>query len=244
MLLQINSPIKKPEIMSNAISSYEELKKYKRFFNEGLLKIFELLYLTFEKDTTKHALSEEISDGYSYFILSHRSLQNKKYIDCLYFADKAKNILIKENNLKRIVHLNFDIMNSLNCVKNYKTCLDIAEKQMLALESFDCEGFEKEITLKHMLISALGLKKYELILNLLSDNKILTLTELTCYLYSLSKVSINEYKKYYERNVLEKNNKEFLETLNYYIIHKNRKGILKLENYEINKLVIETLKNA
>lgn len=248
LFLQINSLKKGIKVIADNITLYEELKKYKNFFNDDLLNIYELLYLTFEKDVTEYALSEEFSDGYSYFIVSYRSWQNRRYVDCLYFADKARSILLRENNIKRIVHLNFNVMSSLNYVKNYKACLEMAQKQMLALESFDCEGFEKETTLKHMLVAALGLGKYELILDLLTNNKNYSLTELTCYLYSMSKISLNDYKKYYEINVLREeydpDEKEFLGTLNNFIINKDKKALLKLENYKVTKIILEIIKNA
>lgn len=248
LFLQINSLEKGTKVISENIKYYDEVKKYKNFYNEDLLRIYELLYLTFEKDVTEYALSEEFSDGFSYFVVSYRSWSSKKYVECLYFADKARNILLKENNLKRIIHLNFNVMSSLNYIKNYKSCFEMAQKQLLALDSFDCNGFEKETTLKHMIVAALGLKEYNCILNLLSKNEDYSLTELICFLFAMSKISIKDYKKFYSENIkLDEYNKihqDFLVLLNEYILYNDKKALIKLEQFNFVKAILEIIKNA
>lgn len=248
LFLQINSLKKGDKIISENQAFYEEVKKYKSFFNNDLLRIFELLYLTFEKDVTEYALAEEFSDGFSYFIVSYRSWLNKKYVDCLYFAEKAQLILLRENNFKRILYLNFNVMSSLNYVKNYKTCLDMCQKQMLTLNSFGCEGFERENTLKHMIVAALGLKDYQLVINLLSNNENYSLTELTCYLFAMSKLSIKDYKNYFSDNIhledYNENNRNFLIILDKFILNNDKKLLIQLEQYNFVKAILEILKNA
>lgn len=248
LFLQINSLKKGAKVISENQAFYEEIKKYKNFFNDDLLKIFELLYLTFEKDVTEYALAEEFSDGFSYFIVSYRSWLNKKYVDCLYFAEKAQLILLRENNFKRILYLNFNIMSSLNYVKNYKACLDMCQKQMLTLNSFECEGFERENTLKHMIVAALGLKDYQLVVNLLSNNENYSLTELTCYLFAMSKLSIKDYQNYFSDNIhledYNENNRNFLIILNKFILNNDKKLLIQLEQYNFVKAILEILKNA
>lgn len=206
------------------------------------------MYLTFEKDVTEYALAEEFSDGFSYFIVSYRSWSNKKYVDCLYFAEKAQLILLRESNFKRILYLNFNVMSSLNYVKNYKACLDMCQKQMLALNSFECEGFERETTLKHMIVAALGLKEYQLVVNILSNNENYSLTELTCYLFAMYKISIKDYKKFFSDNIhledYSENNKNFLIVLNKFILNNDKRLLHQLEQYDFVKDILEILKNA
>lgn len=248
LFLQINSLKKGAKVISENLAFYEKIKNYKNFFNDDLLKIFELLYLTFEKDVTEYALAEEFSDGFSYFIVSYRSWLNKKYVDCLYFAEKAQLILLRENNFKGILYLNFNIMSSLNYVRNYKACLDMCQKQMLTLSSFECKGFEIENTLKHMIVAALGLKDYQLVVNLLSNNENYSLTELTCYLFAMSKLSIRDYKNYFSDNMhledYNENNRNFLLTLNNFILNNDKKLLIQLEQYNFVKAILEILKNA
>ncbi len=248
LFLIINSRSYTYDTLDKNNELYKEVKKYKIFYNDDLTQIFNLLYLTFDKDSKEYIMTGNFTDGFAYSICSFISWKNKRYINSLYYAETAKNILSKESNFRRIIYLNFTIMSCYNYTHNYRACYRLATEQLRSLNSFDNIEFEKEIVLKHLLVAMLGLGMYESIVDRIKGNESYSLTELVCYLVAKSKISMDEYERFFKENIKLENygefNRKFLSTLNEYIISRDKKILLNLEKYEFVKAVIDILKKG
>ena len=64
-----------------------------------------------ENDINEEVLSKTYKNELSYFTLSSKCILNGRYIEALYFADKAKQIFIKEENAKRYLDDNKTFIN-------------------------------------------------------------------------------------------------------------------------------------
>jgi len=176
---------------------YFEIKKFSPYYNESIKNIYKVLYYRFDKEIDEHTFVENDDDGYIYYMMCFRCLKINKYIESLYYAEKAKEILIRENNFKRIVYLNFNIMNCLNSLKKYQQAFEMAEKQILSIQSLSDMDYERRATQSHLVIASLGLKKYQYIIDELTKevgnelgNWIFNEEEYLIYLIELS------YQKY------------------------------------------------
>ena len=79
---------------------FDEISKYKSIFNEDLMVIYNLLNLVFCKELSNEILSKKYNNGMCYSIIASRHRINKRYFESLFFAYKAKEMFIMENNLK------------------------------------------------------------------------------------------------------------------------------------------------
>lgn len=154
-----------------------EISKYSLVFNDSLLVIFNLLKLVFCKELTNDLLTKKYNNGMSYSVIASRHRINKRYYESLYFAYKAKEMFIAENNLKRVLFINFTILNDLSLTDNFEEYYILAQEQMLTIRSFGIETKEYRGIIKHAVISALALKKYGKVIKLLDKSKKQTITE-------------------------------------------------------------------
>lgn len=116
---------------------YDEVKLYKKFFTEELLEVLDILTLFFETEFNEGEWKKNYTNAMVYQILSSRSFIKKKYIEALFYAYKSKEILLSEENFKRVITVNNTIMSCLLYVGNYEECLNIVNKQMLCIKSFE-----------------------------------------------------------------------------------------------------------
>lgn len=246
LFLIINSRSYTYDTLDKNNELYKEVKKYKIFYNDDLTQIFNLLYLTFDKDSKEYIMTGNFTDGFAYSICSFISWKNKRYINSLYYAETAKNILSKESNFRRIIYLNFTIMSCFNYTHNYRACYRLATEQLRSLNSFDNIEFEKDIVLKHLLVAMLGLGMYEEIVFLLEETQKFSLTKVICLLVAKSKISMDEYRNFYINNIkLEKyssDKQHFIILLNDYITNKDKKVLIELEKFEFVKAIIDILR--
>ncbi len=247
LLLVISSNKDYNTIINENISDYNELKKYIKFFDDNLYDVYELIYLTFEPNIADGYWLKNYNNGSAYCILSSRAYYNKRYIESIFFATKAKEFLSTDGNIIRMLFLNNTVMSSLLFVGNYQECNDIAFKQKLSLMSIKStyKILEKSVD-KYNIVSLLGLNRYSDIISILENGLSMNLTLLTCYMIAVFKEKgKKEYIKFFDDlgiELYELKDQEYLNTLNIILVS-NRKSLLpKLENYEIEKWIINILK--
>lgn len=247
LLLLASSNANHSSIIKNNIEDYKQLKKYKKFFTDELLNVYELIFLVFEADISDGYWLKNYNNGMAYYILASRSYYNKKYIESIFFATKCKEFLSAEGNIIRTLFLNNTLMSSLLYVGNYEECNDLAFKQNLSLKAINSQyTFLNKYAIKYYIASLLGLNKYSEIISKLENKPSYNITLLTCYLVAVFKVKgINEYyKAFNEINVenLDEKYKQYLNLLNT-VITKNKKSLLQqLAEYRMDDWIINILK--
>lgn len=247
LLLIISSNLDYKVIVENNIKDYNEVKKYSKFFTEDLMDIYELIYLTFEYNISEGYWLKNYNNGSAYFILSTRSYVNKKYIESIFFATKAKEFLSRDGNIIRTLFLNNTLMSSLLFVGNYQECNDLAFKQQLVLKAVNSQYiFLQKNAMKYNVVSLLGLNDYSKILIELDKYNSFNLTLLTCYLVSIykekgKKAYINYFNDLQIEN-LDNEYKEYLNILNIVILQNKKSLLQKLEKFDIEKWIVNILK--
>lgn len=248
LFLLINAPKFSDELYKEYIDLFNEVKKYKNFYNDSLRGIYNLFTLTFENNAIDYNLAKELYGGFSYYVASFRSWKDKKYTECLYYADKAKDILVRESNYKRIANLNFNIMSSLIYLNRFEECFELAFDQILMLESFAFQKSETKRTIKYLLPAAVGIGRYDFIVKRLKDSEVLSQVELVCYMIGLSQISLKEYEKFYNENIkvegLNENTLNLIKNTNNYILCTNKENLQKLDEIPSLKYIVHVLKSC
>lgn len=248
LLLIMNSNENPKNISKDYEDMFEQIKKFYHFFNKDLKDILEVVGVAFVNDITNIVLSKNYSNELSYHTLSTKCILQKRYIEAIYFSEKAKQSFIKEENFRRVYSINLNLMSAYNYLEKYYDCYMLSQKQMISLESHNIFEFEYLATQRHYVISCLGLGKYNEILNALGSKKQLNKTELCCYFISKYKTNKKEYNQYYNMlkssGVYSTSGTEFLELLNKFIIDEDKKSLTLLENHQITNAVIEILKKC
>lgn len=246
LFLKINSRYYSNESFEGWRSEYLDLKKYYAYFSEQLLSIFRLLEITFENDLAYQNIEESKNDGFSYFIRSFVTWKHHDYLASLYFSTKAREILNRENNFKRLSYVNLNHMSSLNYLENYEDCYSIAERQLLYLESISADSVEIKRTEEHLMMSALGLDKYDEIIEMLRNKKKMDLNQFSSLLVAYSKTDMEEYKRYYnceiKKTQFPDNVLEYFKLLNEFILTHNKKLIINFEKYNVSGVIINIYK--
>lgn len=248
LFLLINAPKFSDELYQNYLDLFNEVKKYKNFYNPSLRGIYNLFILTFESNSIDYNLAKELYGGFSYYVASFRSWKDKKYTECLYYADKAKDILVKESNYKRISNLNFNIMSSLIYLNCFEECFELAFNQMLMLESFAFQKSETKRTMKYLLPAAIGIGKYEFVVKKLKDLDTMSQVEIVCYMISLSQLSFKDYDSFYQENFKSQQSNDIvasiLKNTNNYIFSPNKDNLQKLDEFSSLKYIVHVLKSC
>lgn len=246
LLLGINAPTYTTDTIEKYQPLYEEVKQYKVFYTAELLKIYELFEISFEDKLLAKAKFKQYDNDMAYFILASKCHSKKQYVESLYFANKSKTISFERGNFKRYFYLNYIVMNSLIKVESYDECFDIAYRQKFSLESLNIKGYELTIANNYIVLSLVGLEKYERVLNLLSNKTNYNVTELTCYLISLYMTNKNNYVEYFEKkldlNSFPAEAREFFTLLNKYLVHSQKRVLNTLEYNNLSFPFIKNLK--
>lgn len=244
--LLANFPIDINKFIRENKNIYNEIKKYSQFLNEDLLEILDNLSFVFEKDIPEKALMKNYKNSLAYFSLASRLCDEERYAESIFMAKKAETILIEEKNYKRLLHLNTKIMHCLNLLENYKECFELCEMQLLTIDCFTDVDYEYQYTIQNLVISALALKKYKYVEDILLNKEKIYINECFCLLvaeYKLNKKNYKEYFKYYYENSKDEM-KELLKILDNYLKSGNKKVLMKLENTKILKKILKVLKIA
>lgn len=246
LFLYANSNKKIENILEICNELYQEVKKYDKFFCNDLQEIYELIYLTFEANIPANYWIKNYSNAIAYFVLATRSYLNQRYIESLFFAEKAKTMLLKDGNVNRVLYLNNTIMSNLIYVGNYEECYELATTQLLALESIGfTSGFQVKASKKFQVVALLGKKEYKEIKKLYYNKERFNLTEIICLLVALYMDDKKTYETYYKDIISDREEEElsFYKYLNIYLKNKNKASLEFLENQEIMKHLIVVLKN-
>lgn len=246
LLLIVNSKIDPKKTILEYQSLFTEINKYKEFYNNDLLEVFEIINISFINDIDLNVLSYDYKNELSYFTLSTKCILKGMYIEAIYFAEKSKQIFIKEENAKRIYYINLNLMSAYNYLGKYNECYLLAQKQMIALESYKCDEFEYLSAKKHYLISCFGLGKYKDVIKVLEKKVGLNKTDYCCLLISKYKDNKNEYTDFYTNlislEMCSESNVLFFKLINKFIIKKDKRLIEEIAKHQITKSVVEILK--
>ena len=223
---------------------FDEVKLYKKFFTVELLELLDILTLFFETEFTDGEWEKNYTNAMAYQILSSRCFIKKKYIEALFYAYKSKKILLDDDNFKRVITINNTIMSSLLYVGNYEECLNVVSKQMLCIKSFGLLSETKNVN-NFLNVALLGMKKYHNIIENLYDSVDINLTQLTCLIVAFNEVDKDMLKEYIAEKIMiesiDEFDKEYINSLLYYLGHKDKKLLKKFENFDITKSIIKIL---
>lgn len=244
VFLLMNSKKAANDLLDNNKELYYKVKKYKAFLTDELLEILEILSLFFENESSEYEWVENYDCPMSYQILAAKCFIKNKFIEAIFYAEKAKEKLIDDFNIKRIITLNYTIINSLLALGNYKKSYDVSFKQMSAIKALNIEGFDYEKTFDVLLFSLLGLKNYSQVLEMLKECNSFNSSEIVCFFTSLYFVDKQQYQKEFDENIniLNSNNQGILNILNDYLKTKDKKILLSLENRTLNSSLAPILR--
>lgn len=247
LYIKVSNFQKSDNAITDNVDAYLEVKRFSSFYEGGLGQIYSYMIMIFENKFMKLLGKKEQNDGMYYFIAGFRAMRNNDFGSCLYFCEKAKKILFEDCNFIRIIYLNFNIMSCLIKIQNYQGCLDLVEKVIPSCMSLSLHQFELKNAKKFKLIALMGINSYNEVINLFKDNKDFDLTEITCYLYALSIISMEEYEIKYKEEVnldkLPNNIKNYMIALDNYIHKNDEKYLLELAQENIRDGLIDVLSN-
>lgn len=255
LFLKISSNDSISLIVSNNEELFNHVKMYTVFFNNSLSEIYELIYLSFEKNIKEDCWVKNYNNASAYFILASRSYMNKSYIETLFFAEKCKEKLYQDGNVNRILYLNNTIMSSLIHVGNFEECYIVAFKQLKSLESLALNNeFLIDTCNKFLAISMLGKKDYDNVLNKFYNSDSLTLTIILCLLIALHEKGMiekdftkyDEFYKELEVDQLDEEYSDIIISLDKFLANKRKNDLYELLNFEIMqqfKKILELIVN-
>ena len=120
MFMEFNSYDVPKEIREEELTLFNELVKYEKFFTDDLKQILEILKLYFDEEYMNDIWENNYENPMAYQLLSSKCFMRDKYIEAIFYASKAKEILLQENNFKRFIVVNRMLLTSMLCAKNYK----------------------------------------------------------------------------------------------------------------------------
>lgn len=247
LILIINNPKSPNNIVFENQSLYDEIKLYSSFYTSEINELVEILDVTFKKNIDEVFLSKNYSNDITYHTLAARCTVMKRYLESIYFCNVAKERFIKDENYKRVIYINLILLANYNSLFKFKDAYELEQKQMFTLSASNNSDTEYKLTMKHHIVTLLGLKKYSEILKILNTAESLSLTETACVLIANYKMNKNNYNILFNE-LIKTHNKDliinFLNLLNNVLELKDKKLIEQLNKYDINKCVIEILKEC
>lgn len=225
---------------------FNELKKFKKFFNNELLEIYEYLTIVYSENIKKELANKKYSNGLSYSIIATKLFHIKSYYESLYFAQRAKLFFLSESNYKRVIYTNFTILNNLSFVLDFDEYYKLAHEQLHTLKSFGCSGFELNSTIKHLVVSSLALNKYKEVIKILENKEEVTITEMFCLIIAKYNYDPQNFEHWFKEEmndlIADEEYKELINDLLLYLKEPEKKNLLKLKDYEIMSSLINILK--
>ncbi len=170
--------------MDSYLDLFNEVTLYYNFYNEDLLKIYNILKLFFSKSIPLESRSINYNDyGLSYYILASKYYETQRYIESLYYAKLAKEIFVKTENLKRLAYINITLICNYFALENYDKCYELAFNQYNSLKKIEEFNYETSISLRYYLLTLLYYKEFNKIISIMESN--------TIYKYRLTEIVIN-----------------------------------------------------
>lgn len=244
IFLELNAQKDVSTVIEQNIDLFEEVKNYVPFFSKELIEIYDLVSVSFENNNLNKLVAKNYDNGMFYFTIAAKYLMNNKYLECLYYANIGKEMLLRDGNYKRIIYLNHKILNCYNAIKNYEACYLLANQQILTLRSFNFLGYdlgyEYTSTMKHLVISCLAISKFEEVIDLLKDKEQMTLTELSCLLVANYYVNKINYQKLYEELINECMDTKYFNiflNINLYLTKREKKSLKVLSGLVTDSLI-------
>lgn len=248
LLLLINSQKDVEKIIQNNIDLFCEVKKFELFFGDSLVDVYELVCLAFANDISKDMMSKKHNNGMAYAIIATKFRLKNNFFESLYYAKKAKEVFLQESNYKRVIYINFTILNNLSLVFDYEEYYNLAHEQLLTLRSFSESGFETEMTIKHLVVAALALKKYDEVKKILLEKGKMTISEICCLIIAIYNLSPSDFDEWCMNNIdgiaIKQKDKELIENLKIYLKNPDKKNLIPLEDSRIMTSLINILKWA
>lgn len=136
--------------------------KYKKFYQGELLEFCKIFEITLTKESYDPACYDYNNDYNENYLsaLALNSFKNNKYIESIYYAEKAIELYEINLNYKRKYAMNIIIMINLLSIKKYGDCAKLAHKQYYSLKSLEYYGDEFNSTLEIYFLSNLYLNNY------------------------------------------------------------------------------------
>ncbi len=237
LFLIINSKQNTKVVLEENNDLYKEITKYKLFFTNELLEIFVIINLLFDETTYEKDINH-YNNPMTFQALASKAATKQKRIEALYYAEKAKEILIKDMNIKRIITINFTIINSLLYLGNYKEAYDLTVKQMMCIKTLNISGFDYDRAYNLFIISLFSLKEYSNVIEELENKDTFSEIIFICLLSSLYYSDKEKYEEYY----LDNNDIEYVVLLDKYLKTKDKNVLLQLNNYEFVSFLTGFLK--
>lgn len=104
------------------------MKKFNFFYTKELKSIFNILSLFFESGIEKCEWNYDFKNALAYQILASKCFKDKKYVESIFYATKANDILLNDYNFMRIISVNNTIIRSLLYIDNYEQGYELATK--------------------------------------------------------------------------------------------------------------------
>lgn len=174
LFLKANQYKNLKNIIENTKKEYRELLSFKEFFSINLKEICTIIELIIANNPKEVKLEVNYQSALIYYLFSSKFYLNNEPFNSLYCASKARELLINENNYKRIIDLNLIVIANYNLIRNYNEALKLSNEQIRVLKAFGYVKTEYSATKTHLYVSLLGLKKFEV---LYKEMEIISITD-------------------------------------------------------------------
>lgn len=227
LLLEVYKDSSVLNMINDNNDKYIEIKMFDNYYTEDLLKVIEILDLTFIEKLDNNVLSKNYKNPLSFYTLSSKCNLNNLFYESLYFGDIAKKMLIESENYTRVYYLNVILMSSYNRLEYYINAKKISEMQLYSLKDIDDLKSLYSYTNRQYIISLLGLNEYENLFNYLYKKTSLKFYELIALFYCKYKLDSNNYylfiNNYLDINILDDFKKDALLKFHEFIFNKDKK---------------------
>ena len=247
LLMLLNSKKSVDYIYNENLDDYYYIKKFTFFFKNELKTILNTVSLFFENDSENCEWNYDFKNALAYQILSSKCYKDQKYVEAIFYATKANDILLSDYNYKRIIAVNNIVMRSLLYIGNYEQCFEIATKQLKSLEALELFDYDMKAAKSSLNVSLLGLKKYNDVIRSILELEKMDLSDITCLLMSKYMTDKQHYKEYYlefiKINGFNDEILKYLNTLSFYFTHRDKKMLKTFQKFNISGVLIKILKN-
>lgn len=245
LLCNSNKPIK--NVYNDNYELFKEIDSYKNFYNKDIIEIYNILNLFFNNAIKGEEKHQEYKNPMSYQILASRCYLEEKYIEAIYYATKACDILLEEMNFKRYVTVERTLMACNLCIGDYKQCYLSSDKFLHSVKALNYSKFEIDAAEDYYYASLLGLKQFDLIYNKLKETNTFNMNKFTCFFVSMYKKDKTLFSKYIQENIdfNESNNQnnDYIKLLILFLKNNDKKQLDKIKNNSVMKGIIKVLKN-
>lgn len=244
LLMIVNDKYNPSFLQDTYRESYNEVIEYKEFYGHEFQEIIEILDVVFKKDLDDIFLSNEYINELTYHTLASRCTVMGRYLESIYFCNKVKDKYFENENYKRIYFINLTLIANYNYLLKFDKSNLLAQKQLLTLKATKNYDLEYELTKSIYVITCLGIGDYGEVISQLKDKESYTLTETVSLLIAYYKNDRQAYKKLYDDVIPDDKDDASCKCLTILndVLNNNKKKIIELEQFNINKCIIGILK--